>query len=102
MASCDDFPRHQVPMCSRSLRIAVIMHSIANTAFFTVHGTMSVTHQPQLGGTSADFNRFRMHPDDYATSWQEKCTVLSQQCSRRQTTMKAKIRLFPAKGLLSA
>ena len=55
-------------MGNRSHRVAVIVQAIANIAFFTVHGTMDITHQPELGRTSAESNCFRMHPDDYATS----------------------------------
>jgi hypothetical protein len=55
-------------MGNRSHRVAVIVQAIANIAFFTVHGTMRITHQPELGRTSTESNCFRMHPDDYVTS----------------------------------
>lgn len=68
MVGRDDFLGHQAPMGNRSHRVAVIVQAIANIAFFTVHGTMGITHQPELGRTSAESNCFRMHPDDYVTS----------------------------------
>ena len=55
-------------MRSRSRCVSIIVHSIPNITLFTVHGTVSVTHQPQLGRTGTEFNCFRMHADDYATS----------------------------------
>lgn len=64
-------------MRNRSLRVPVIMDSIAHTAFLTLHGTVRVTHQTELGGTSAESNCFRMHRDDYPPAAQEKHTVLS-------------------------
>ena len=68
MMSHDDFLGHQAPMRNRSLRVAIIVQAIASIAFFTVHGTVGITHQPELGRTSTEFNCFRMHPADYATS----------------------------------
>src|SRR5437870_13391507 len=68
MVGRDDFLGHQAPMGNRSHRVAVIVQAIANIAFVTVHGTMGITHQPELGRTSGESNRFRMHPDDYVTS----------------------------------
>ena len=48
-------------MCHRSLRVPVIIHSIANVTLFTTHDTLGVSHQPELGRTSAVFYCFRMH-----------------------------------------
>src|SRR6266478_7549097 len=67
MVGRDDFLGHQAPMGNRSHRVAVIVQAIANIAFFTVHGTMGITHQPELGRTSTESNCFRMHPEDYVT-----------------------------------
>lgn len=49
------------------LRVAIIVQAITDVAFFTVHRTLGITHQPELGRTSTEFHRFRMHPADYAT-----------------------------------
>jgi hypothetical protein len=65
VTSRNDFLSQQTPMCNRSLSVPVIVHSIADTAFFTLHGTVGVTHQADLGRTSPESNSFRMHPDDY-------------------------------------
>ena len=67
MASRNDFLSQQAPMRERCPRVAVIMQAIAGTAFFTVQSSAGITHQPNLGRRSADFDCFRMHGSDRST-----------------------------------
>jgi len=61
MASGDDLLSEQAPMSDRSLRVAIVVHSIADLARFTVQNTVGVTYQSELGRTSAVLDGFRMH-----------------------------------------